>query len=702
MEFIRFIDKSALTDEFYTGLSNNLRRVRLALIASLCLSLLAFQYALAKVPSPRIKPTPPNLSQHLSDRDAKLFRNGLRAAKVRKWQTVANSHKRLNDQTAKDILIWVRALRDPQARIEEMTYVTQTLSDWPRMTTIRAKAEARLFDRPLSAQATLNWFQGEDPVSGEGRIALARAYFKLGDKASGQKWLKDAWRDSRLTRDRQKRVYKEFKAHLSRADHAARADHLIWLGRRHFSKVDGLLSLMSPQERAVAYARMRVATNRSGMDAAVNAVPRTYRKNTGLLFERARWRRRKKSKEYALPVYLSIDTPPTDDGGKKRLWTEKKIMIYWAIGEKKFSDAYALTQNHGLKRGSEFAEAEFLAGWLALTKLNRANDAARHFETLYNGVTFPVSLSRASYWQARASERLGTGNVSAHYTQAAQFPNTYYGQLAAEKLDGQFSTLTLPPEITDKALSLAFESDQRVRAMHLLGEAHNERFFTNFAFHMDDEVTDLRELTLLSTMARSYGFMRPAIRAAKQASRFQSMLTQSGYPVIESINALPKKYDRPFVFAIARQESEFNYKAVSSAKAYGMMQMINGTARATARRHRIPYSRTRMTTDIDYSAKLGALHLQDLLKDFNGSYIMAAAGYNAGAHRVRQWIKAYGDPRKGDISPIDWIESLPFTETRNYVQRVMENMQVYKARLNGDQHPNEIYIDLTKGTNKGF
>jgi len=234
--------------------------------------------------------------------------------------------------------------------------------------------------------------------------------------------------------------------------------------------------------------------------------------------------------------------------------------------------------------------------------------------------------------------------------------------------------------------------------MHLLGEAGEERYFTAFAFHLDDVLSDQRELTLLSQISKDYGYMRPSLRAAKQASsRFQSMLTDSGYPMVEAIQSLPAQFDIPFVYAIARQESEFDHKVISSAKAYGMMQMINSTAKYTARKHRIPYSRAKLTTDREYSAKLGAHHLHDLLDQFDGSYVLAAAGYNAGPHRSKQWIKAYGDPRTGEIDPIDWVESIPFSETRNYIQRVMENMQVYRARLNGNQAENQIHKDLNQG-----
>lgn len=649
------------------------------------------------VPAPKLKPSVPNTSTHLSDRDAKYFRSGFRAAKRNDWLTVAKYHKKISDRTAKNILLWMRASLDANVRFEEMTYVSHSLGDWPRMTRIRAKAEAKLWDNPISAQKTKNWFQGQEPVSGEGRAALARAYYQSGDKETGDRWLKYAWRESKLTRDRQKAIFKAYGNRLSKNDHDVRADYLIWLGSRHFSKVTGLLGLMTPANRNLANARMKVALNGNGMDAAIKAVPSTLRNDTGLLFERARWRRKRKSKDYALPVYLKVKAPPVSENGKKRLWTERKIMTYWAIEKRQYDTAYKLTLNHGFERGSQFAEAEFLAGWLALTKLNRAQTAQKHFQRLHDNVSFPVSKSRASYWLGRTSEILGDGQAPIHYLAAAKFQNTYYGLLAGNKIDGRNARISLPPEASSSAFKSAYLSDPRVKAMQILGELGDEKTYTYFSFHLDDKLNALEELSLLSATAKEFGYMRPSIRAAKQASRFQSMLTNSGYPLIDPILTLKGSFDIPFVFAIARQESEFNYKAVSSARAYGLMQMINSTAKTTARQHRLPYSRSRMTTDINYSARLGALHLHDLLRQYDGSYIMAAAAYNAGPSRVRKWISTYGDPRKGDIDPIDWLESLPFSETRNYVHRVMENLEVYRARLNNNQSENRLYQNLTKG-----
>ncbi len=654
------------------------------------------KFAHSEIPVPRLKPPAPNLSNFLNDQDARYFRSALRAAGRNSWQDVRAIKNKITDPTAKDILYWLEAVDHPQASLSTLTYASQNLGDWPRMTRIRAKGEALLFDQPQPAQKTISWFLGNDPVSGEGRAALARAYYSSGNQAAGDEWLKKAWRESKLTRDRQKELFGRYKNRLSAEDHYARADHLVWEGRYHYTKAQALLPFMDAGHKALIDSRIRVARNANGMDAAINRVPQSMKNDPGLLYERAKWRRKKRTKDYALPVLLEVSSAPVSDKGKSALWREKKIMAYWAIQEKRYSDAYRLALHHGATSGSVFAEAEFLAGWLALTKLRQPDQAITHFDRLRNGVTFPVSVSRANYWLGRAHDAKQSSLASGFYSEAARFSNTYYGFLAGERL-GNGNLVALPSENKGQALQAAFEADRRVRAMRLLAEAGEEKYYTQFSFHLDDNFQSLEELSLLSQMSKYYGYMKPSVRAAKQASRFQNMLTDSGYPTPDAITNLPSSFDKAFVLAIARQESEFNNSAVSHARAYGLMQMINGTARATARKHRIPYSRSRLTTDIDYSANLGALHLHDLLKEFDGSYILAAAGYNAGAHRSRQWIKAYGDPRTGEIDPIDWLESIPFSETRNYIQRVMENMQVYRARLNGDVAENRIYRDISVG-----
>lgn len=650
----------------------------------------------AEAPTPRVKPAAPNPSKILGIQDAKNFRLAMDAADRRSWSEVERIESMINDPLSRQILMWRRAADSNQITLAELKTITTTMSDWPRMVPIRARAERMMFEDPPAARFVLDWFSTQEPVSGEGMAALARAHFAVGNTKSGQEWLRKAWRESRLTRDRQKTLFSEMKGRLTPEDHAARADHLVWHGPSYYSSAEAILPLMPRAEANLIDARIRVGANRSGMDSAINRLSNAQAVDTGLLFERGRWRRKRKSKDYAMESFGEIKRPASTERGKERMWTEQKIMGYWLMGEKRYREAYDFVSVHGMTEGADFAGAEFMSGWLALRYLNDPQTAMRHFTTLHDNVSMPVSVARGAYWQGRAAEALGQ-DATIYYAAAARHQNTFYGQLAYEKIQ-KGGYLTLPPELPADHIKPQFEARSVVRATRLIGESGNDRSFRQFAFHLDDTLESPEELILLSALAREYGYNSPGVRAAKQAGRFNTILTESSYPMPRAITELGPGYDIPFTLAIARQESEFDTSAVSSARAYGMMQMIDATARTTARKHGLTYSRSRMVSDQAYAARMGSLHLNDLLEDYDGSYIMAAIAYNAGPTRVRQWTELYGDPRKGEIDPVDFLESIPFSETRNYVQRVLENLQVYRARLNGNQAPLTLSQDLRRGS----
>ena len=655
--------------------------------------------AYANIPLPNLKALPKNTSFIIDDSQSTYLRKGLRASNKGHWSDLNNSIKNLDNDTSRDLLYWARAIKSPNISFKEINYVVEKLHNWPRAIAIQAKAESILFDDPISHKEVLTWFESKVPVSGEGRAVLARAYYKIGDTTNGDYWLRKAWNESKLTGYRQRELYLEFKDKLTENDHYLRADHLLWQGKLHYKKINQLLNYIDEDKRSLIRARMKIATNRSGIDKAINAIPEDLVNDASLNYERSKWRRIKKSKNYALPVIKEIDMPVENPRGRQLMWLEKRIYVRWLIEEKRYQEAYNLSINHGISSGARFAEAEFTAGWLALTKLKNPLAAKKHFKTLNDGVSTSVSSSRALYWLGRTSEELKDEDASKYFMESSNFTNTFYGQLSLSKINKAGVKLILPPEKDTKDLEKSFSEDSRIKAMNLLGELGEEEFYTSFSFHMDDQYNDERLLTLLSQLSVKYDYMRPSIRAAKQASRFKKMLTVSGYPLINEIEMLPKKFDIPFVYAIARQESEFEYNVVSTAKAYGMMQMIDSTARETAKKHNINYSKSKLIADRDYSAKLGALHLNDLLERFDGSYILAASAYNAGAHRASQWIQKYGDPRLNEVDTIDWIESIPFSETRNYVQRVMENLQIYRARRNNNQFINEIKKDINTNNN---
>jgi soluble lytic murein transglycosylase len=355
-----------------------------------------------------------------------------------------------------------------------------------------------------------------------------------------------------------------------------------------------------------------------------------------------------------------------------------------------------------MSEGADFADAEFVAGWLSLRYLDEPARALEHFTRLVDGVSYPVSVSRGRYWQGRAAEAMGQANdAERYYRLAAVHQTAFYGQLAIARLgDTAPPLLDLPPSpVPTEADAIAFESRPVARALRLLAEQGEDYLFRVFIYHLDDELEDAADSLLLAQLAQDYGYLRQGVRAAKAASYRWNILPEVSYPVIDLPPPSGRIEPEPaLVHAIIRQETEFDPRAISGAGARGMMQMMPATARQTARRLGLPYRYEALTYDAEYNMRLGRYHLQEVIDEFDGSYILAMAAYNAGGHRARRWIEDYGDPRSPDVDPIDWMESIPFSETRNYVQRVLENVQVYRWRFgDGGAVPLEIEVDLQRG-----
>jgi len=654
----------------------------------------------AQIPTPRMRPEPVNFSQHLSDADFNLFRQGLDAAEDEDWSLVRNVRDQLTDPASRNIMLWLIALNDPRATFLELDLALGELAEWPRDSFIRTEAESKISTSGLSAPFIVSWFEDNAPLSGRGRVAFAEALIEVGRVDEGEDLLRTTWRGGRLPLPEQRRVYRTHSDRFTEADHLARVDYLIWSGQRTAAR--RVVPLLQGGERNVAEARLRLAGRQSGVDRAVQRVPTSMMNDPGLVFERARWRRRSGLRDSVLPLLLELPDEHTDTNALDLMWTERKLMILTLIRDQDYQSAYELARPHGMERGADFADAEFLAGWLALVHLDDAQAAMAHFTTLRINVTTTVSVSRAAYWMARAADALGDPNLAAqYYAEAGTHSTAYYGQLAIAQISGDEAILAFEgePEPSDET-RIRFENRSMVQAMRRLGEQGEDYYFRLFSYRADDRLTDPEEAVLLAALANEYLYVRQSVRAAKAARQRGIVLPQSAYPTID----LPEETsgDQPnpeVVHSVIRQETEFSQHAVSGAGARGMMQMMPATARQTARSIGEGYRRNWLTDDLEYNLTLGMHHLNEVLEDYDGSYVMALAAYNAGGHRVRRWVEDYGDPRDPDVDPIDWVESIPFSETRNYVMRVIENMQVYRTRLADDQpSPLMIEDDLRAGS----
>jgi soluble lytic murein transglycosylase len=365
-------------------------------------------------------------------------------------------------------------------------------------------------------------------------------------------------------------------------------------------------------------------------------------------------------------------------------WSERRLITRALLDKGDARTAYAVASHHGAETPAQRIEAEFHAGWIALRFLDNPSSAAAHFAEAARIAATPISVARAAYWQGRAAEAAGTPSDAKRYFQrAAEKPITFYGQLAREKL-GQPVRLRASERLDDEGRR-AFEGLVPVQALGLLQEIGEYELAIALYTDLAQSITDPARLAALGDMAARSENARAALAVGKTAVQRGFPLDSYAYPIngIPSFSPVGDKVEPAMIHAIARQESAFNHKALSTAGARGLMQLMPATAKRTAQRFGVGFDLNRLVADPAYNAKIGSAHLGELMEDWRGSHILTFASYNAGGGNVAKWIKAYGDPRKPDVDAVDWIERIPFSETRNYVQRVMENLAVYRQRFDG-------------------
>ena len=640
-------------------------------------------FAAASLPTaPSLKPPVVYASKVVSTQDAAILREAFRAADAGNWGLVRRKHGEARDDVVVNLILWRMATADSAMSFDQLDTALSNMSEWPMRTTMRMRAEEVISISALNFQQRIDWLEASGPVSGEGKIALADAWRAIGEEAKANDVIRDAWHTSKFDSFRERDILERYASILSREDHETRVEYLLWSGQRTAAR--RLKPRLSPGYRALVDARIALATRSRGVDGKINAVPESLLDNPGLLYERARWRRRRGITGTVTPLLTQIDGADIPAAGRTYLWRERSLALRTALKADDYTTAYDLAAPHGMTSGKEFADAEWTAGWIALRFNDNADRAATHFQTLGEGVRTPISQARADYWNGRALIELGeTEAADTAYGLAAIHNFTYYGQLAAEQTGA--TDIILPPTTAPTAEEeAAFEARPMIKALRLLGEAGETRLFRKFAYHLDDLLETHAEFELLAGIAEEYQLPDIGVRGAKAGLAKGIIVPDAAYPIVSYDLLRTQQVETALILALTRQESEMNPHAHSYAGAYGLMQFMPRTASQQARLEGLPYRRSWLTDDPAYNMTLGDAHLDDLLDRFNGSYIMTAAAYNAGASRPAKWIQEYGDPRRGEIDPIDWVEFIPFSETRNYVQRVLENIQVYRQRT-GDE-----------------
>ena len=622
----------------------------------------------------------------LSDRDVNLGKKAFALLERNKWRRAAKIAEKIRNRDVGDIVHWAM-FSEPRAgaTFAALSDFLIRRPDWPNTNRIQRRAEETM-PADMDPGAVLTWFAAHPPVGANGMIRRAEALLALGRNKEGRKAIREVWVKGVLGRGQYKTFYRKHRKLLTHDDHVARLDRLIWKGDHRAAR--WMLYRVNKDYRALGLARILLMRMEGNVDAAIANVPERLRNHAGLLYERTRWRRRK-GKDAAAREFL--ENPPATLTRPGKWWRERYYLARRALTRKNHVDAYLLAANHGIRKpGADLAEAEFFSGWIALRFLNKPDIALKHFRKLFQSVRFPISLARGAYWMGRALEASGDGKGALKwYEKAARHPTTYYGQLAWSKAHPD-ENLRLAPT-RDLPIEMAAEVREHplAAAAKILARLDEQDRLDPFVRALSDLRDDPDWKGLVAQLAGRLGRPDLSIYVAKTANRAGLTLPRALYPTltpppIPGTNG--KKRPRedleiPLVLAMIRQESAFRPRAKSHANARGLMQIIPGTAYRVARRVGLPFSKQRLLNDPSYNMKLGQAYMAGLLDDYGGSYVLALSAYNAGPARVGRWMKSFGDPKDPKIDAIDWVEWIPYDETRNYVQRVLENTRAYRVRL---------------------
>ena len=632
----------------------------------------------------------PDPARLLGD-DADAFQQALTAFKTADFATGETTAATLKTPFAETAARWTGLKLHPrEAGFRRIADFLRAHPDWPAADWLRRRAEESLVGEHQPERVVKDWFAQTPPVTPFGKYALAKAFDRDGDFDTAAFYARDAWRQDDLGQSFETMFLKELGALLTPEDHKYRADRLLYAGKNTL----GLRAAELAGKDVTLLARARAAANvGAGGERLFAAVPPALQNDPGLLFSRVKLANAAKKYAEAGALLRKAPTDPAKVIDGDAWWAERRQASRKILDMGDAETAYLVAAQHNARSTSNKVEAEFQAGWIALRFLDDPARAGRHFAMLEQAAETPLQKSRALYWRGRAAEAFHTEQDDAtardFYRQAAAHSTTFYGQLASAKLGAEDRPLRPAP-----APATGEARHESVRVVELLLATGDKDIAAPLALDAAKTMTDAAQVAALGETIAARRDAKLSLVFGKSASYRGVPLDDIAFPSygVPEFDALPNSAPRSVVYAIARQESAFDPKAVSSAGAMGLMQMIASTARHTAYQHGVSFDLSRMLSEPAFNAKLGAAHLGILLGEYRGAYLLTFAAYNAGGGRVKQWIDAYGDPRKPNVDPIDWVERIPIAETRNYVQRVMENFVVYRAKFGDTTRPPQVEL----------
>lgn len=616
--------------------------------------------------------------------DLALVKEAIDLARKAKTEEATAVRNRIADPAAQKLVEWF-ILRRPETIATFGRYAAFIAGnpEWPSTALLRRRAEARLWEQRSDA-ATVRGFIGDRPTSAKGKLALARVLLAEGDRDGAARLARDAWRSDELSERLETDAFETFRDLLNRDDHRARMDRRI--GAKDLAGAKRAAKRLGDDELAIVKACAAVRGKADNALDALDDVAAEARQDLGYTLCRIQWMLAKDRIDDAarLMVAASPETMALQD--TDQWWRERRMLARKLLDQGGFQTAYDVVRPAAAPANAYYrADVHFMSGWIALRYLDDPKTAATHFARIDEGQTNPIVLARANYWRGRAAEALGqTDAMHASYEAAARYPTAYYGQLARARLGRNQIELRAP--LPDLASADAPAADERVRAAEMLYEIGERDVVLYFAADLGEQSSNVSLLEALGELTGRRNDARAMLQVGKSSLGRGLPLDHYAFPTIgiPPHRQLAPEIEHSMIFSVARTESAFDQRDKSAANAVGLMQVTPEAGRDTAKRFKFSYDWDRMVSDPVYNTQMGAAELSALLSEYKGNHIMTFAGYNAGRGRVRDWIKARGDPRDPKVDAVDWVERIPFSETRNYVQRVIENLAVYRVRFDND------------------
>ena len=629
------------------------------------------------------KTTNIKISKYYNKKDFSLAKKAVSEMEKGRWSSALKIAKKAKDKSIFNFIQWRHLLTSGNsASFYDYKLFIDNNPNYARIGRIKYLAEHKLSTKKISPKKIIDWFNNEEPLSGFGKMILGESYILSGELAKGKNLIKQGWTNADLSKSELIFYRKKFKKYLNAQDYIKRADYLAWNNK--YWDLRRLLRYLPKDYELLYNARQLLMSKSYGVDQAIKKVPSKLKNDAGLNYDRLKWRRKRGRVDSSVEILVQIKNTKDYLVRPDKWWIEREIIARSLIYKKKYELAYKISSNHALTEGSEYAAAEWMSGWIALSFLKDPLLAKNHFQNFYENVSYPISTSRGAYWLGKTYEKLKDKEQSTKwYQEASKYLTTYYGQLAFLKLNPNAKFELNKDMEVDKKYRYVFFNKELVKISYLLNELKKDKYTKHILRHLaNDNIQKGSEILAaeVATDIERYDF---AIQVSKIASYQKRFHNTYNYPIIST----PKKIngrkipESAFILSIIRQESEFDLSANSHAGAKGLMQLMPYTAKLVSKQAKLPYSKSRLTSDPEYNINLGSHYIAGLILQYDGAYPYATAAYNAGPNRVKYWKKINKNPQKKQIDYVDWIELIKFKETRNYVQRVLENYNVYRYIL---------------------